>query len=183
MGDSNTTTTQQPTQQSVDPIKQITDLLRENQELKKSLETISAKDNEVKATVAKLQEEVSLSESQKKELEAKRSQDKITNEVKLSALKHGAKYADDVVRLTSSEFAVVNDKVVVAAKPELSAEDHIKAWLDQRPEYKVAQVQQGSGTPPFPGTAPATRVLDLSTSEGKTAFARSLGLGNAHKRN
>jgi hypothetical protein len=131
---------------------------------------------ETKASVAKLTEQVALTESQKKELEATRRAESIRTALKLAAMEHQAIDPDEVIALTASQFTVADDgSVVTAGSNPQPASAFVKSFLEKKPHLAKPRVATGSGASPYPAAAPnaePTPVFDIRTPEGATAMLR-----------
>jgi hypothetical protein len=139
---------------------------------------LEAQLEELKATVAKANEQVGLSAKQTAELAAQRSAERKRAALEMAAVKHGAVSESQLVKLLADDVDEADGKVFVRGKPELDADALVAGFLKANPHMAKARVAQGSGATPFPGGAPAgagaAPQFDLKTDEGLTQYARWL---------
>lgn len=129
---------------------------------------------ELKASAAQLTEKVGLTEREKTELAAARRADAIRNAATTAAIKHGAVSETQLVKLILDELDEADGKVFAKGKPEVSADEHVAAFLKANAHLAKAKVAPGAGATGFTGTAPTGEApkVDLSTAEGMTHYAR-----------
>lgn len=151
-------------------------LQQERDAFRAEVEKRAKADEETKATVAKLNEQVALTERQKAEIEAQRKADRIREAVRVAAIKHDAVSEAQVLKLLDGELALDEQGAVVSkADPKLGAEDFVRKFLADNSHLRRSRAASGSGASPFPAqSAPQALRIDLSTNEGLTAYARSL---------
>lgn len=95
----------------------------------------------------------------------------IRSKITTSAARLGAVKSEELADLLASRCRIEGDRVVSLDDPAVDHEGLVKSYLEGNPHHQKAQVAQGSGASPYPGTAPSPppkKQYDLRTSEGAT---------------
>jgi hypothetical protein len=144
-------------------------------ELEAKLAERTKGDDDVKATLAALNEKLQLTEREKKQLAEQRRDERIIAELKVAALRHGAVDEEDLVALVRNHLTVGEDgRVVAASDPKIDADTFVKSFLERKPHLARPRVAQGSGASPVsPAGVAGTPALDLTTEAGRTEFVRA----------
>lgn len=107
--------------------------------------------------------------------------EQVRSRVIQAAHKSGAIDPEEVADLLTGRLRLEGNRVVSAETPEQDHEAVVKSYLAGKPHHVRAPVAQGSGAPPYPGSAPTPpppQQFDLSTREGATGALRAGLLGS-----
>jgi hypothetical protein len=148
----------------VQQLAQLEALRAENAKFKAAEEARLKTDEETKTALAKLQEQIQLTERDKAKLAEENRSTKIANAVRLAAMAAGAVDPDDVTMLLSGKFTLDESGNVIAAdETKAKATDAVKAFLEKKPHLAGRKVAGGSGASPFPAqSAPNAPSYDMS---------------------
>jgi len=155
----------------------VNELVQERERARAFEAELKARDKsleEMKVSVAKLTEQVQLTDGEKKSLAAERARDRVKYELRASAVKHGAHNEDQVYKLLHDELSIAEDgRIVSSADPKIDIDAHVKSFLDTNVHLQKPRTASGSGASPTPGSAPqahrAPSNHDMTTREGATA--------------
>lgn len=130
---------------------------------------------EMKANLAKMTEQVGLTEREKAKIADERKAEAIRAAVRMAAIEHQAIDPDDVVDLLARKFDRAEDGRVVADDGKTDPSAYVKDWLAKKPAYAKPRVAQGAGASPFPVPAPGQPApVDMSTPAGLTRLVRMM---------
>ncbi len=146
--------------------KAVTEMVEANKRAEAFQAELKARDVrelETKTTLAKLQEQILMSEADKKTLAAARAADRVEAEIKAAAIKHSAVNEAQVYKLVADELALAEDgkSVVLKADPKINADTYVKSFLDTNAHLAKPKVGTGSGATLTPGTAPTTAPITI----------------------
>lgn len=124
------------------------------------------------------QEKIAKLEAEQRAREAEAKRVAIREAARVAARKAGAIDEDDAADLVLArgDFKYEKDRIVYAADPSKDITAVVNETLAAKPHLLKPRTPQGGGASPFPSVPKDGDAPDLSTNEGRTAYARSLTL-------